>query len=77
MPRVEFKPKIPAFDRAKTVHVLDRAVTVIGQSNVTCIFVNVRARKLKDIAAYTWINYYLAAGNIFGTTAYQPLVSSS
>jgi hypothetical protein len=31
MPRVGFEPTIPAFERAKTVHALDRAVTVIGE----------------------------------------------
>jgi hypothetical protein len=30
MPRVGFDPTIPAFERAKTVHALDRAATVIG-----------------------------------------------
>jgi hypothetical protein len=30
MPRVGFKPKIPAFERAKTVRVLDRTATVVG-----------------------------------------------
>jgi hypothetical protein len=30
MPRVGFEPTIPPFERAKTVHVLDRAVIVIG-----------------------------------------------
>jgi hypothetical protein len=30
MPWVRFEPTIPAFERAKTVHVLDRAATVIG-----------------------------------------------
>jgi hypothetical protein len=29
MPRVEFELTIPAFKRAKTVHALDRAATVI------------------------------------------------
>jgi hypothetical protein len=32
MPRVGFVPTIPAFERAKTVHALDRAATVIGSS---------------------------------------------
>jgi Na+-transporting methylmalonyl-CoA/oxaloacetate decarboxylase gamma subunit len=32
MPRVGFEPTIPAFERAKTVHALDRAATVIGTS---------------------------------------------
>jgi hypothetical protein len=30
MSRVGFEPTIPAFERAKTVHALDRAATVIG-----------------------------------------------
>jgi hypothetical protein len=30
MPRVGFEPKIPVFERAKTVHASDRADTVIG-----------------------------------------------
>jgi hypothetical protein len=30
MPQVRFKPKIPAFERAKMVHALDRVATVIG-----------------------------------------------
>jgi hypothetical protein len=30
MPRVEFEPTIPVFERAKTVHALDCAATVIG-----------------------------------------------
>jgi hypothetical protein len=30
MPQVGFEPTIPVFERPKTVHALDRAVTVIG-----------------------------------------------
>jgi hypothetical protein len=30
MPQVGFEPMIPLFERAKTVHALDRAVTVVG-----------------------------------------------
>jgi hypothetical protein len=30
MPQVGFEPTIPAFQRMKTVHALDRAATVIG-----------------------------------------------
>jgi hypothetical protein len=30
MPQVRFEPTIPVFERAKTVHALDRAATVIG-----------------------------------------------
>jgi hypothetical protein len=31
MPRVVFEPTIPVFERAKIVHALDRATTVIGR----------------------------------------------
>jgi hypothetical protein len=31
---VEFEPTIPAFERAKTVHALDRSDTVTGPKNV-------------------------------------------
>jgi hypothetical protein len=31
MPRAGFKPTIPVFKRAKTVHALDRAATLIGK----------------------------------------------
>jgi hypothetical protein len=34
MPRVGFEPTIPAFERAKTVHALDRTASVIGTVNV-------------------------------------------
>jgi hypothetical protein len=34
MPQVGFEPTIPVFMRVKTVHALDRAVTVIGLSNI-------------------------------------------
>jgi hypothetical protein len=33
MPRVGFEPMTPAFERAKTVHALDRAATVFGLIN--------------------------------------------
>jgi hypothetical protein len=35
MPRVGFEPTIPVFEREKTVHALDRAVTVIGNNAVS------------------------------------------
>jgi hypothetical protein len=40
MPRVGFEPKIPAFERAKTVHALDRAATVIGSEDGTDLQTN-------------------------------------
>jgi hypothetical protein len=33
MPRVRFEPTIPVFERAKTVHALDRAATMIGSND--------------------------------------------
>jgi hypothetical protein len=36
MPWVEFEPMIPAFERAKTVHALDRAATVRGLQSWLC-----------------------------------------
>jgi hypothetical protein len=30
MPQVRFEPTVPGFERAKTVHALDRTATVIG-----------------------------------------------
>jgi hypothetical protein len=38
MPRVGFEPKIPAFERAKTVHALDRAGTMIGISRCVGLY---------------------------------------
>jgi hypothetical protein len=32
MPSMEFEPTIPAFDRPKVVHALDRAATVIDKN---------------------------------------------
>jgi hypothetical protein len=37
MPQVGFEPNIPAFERAKTVHALDCATTVIGQNIIRMI----------------------------------------
>jgi hypothetical protein len=37
MHRVGFEPKILAFERAKTVHALDRAATAIGRSRSACL----------------------------------------
>jgi hypothetical protein len=33
MPRVGFEPTVPAFERTKTIHGLDRAGTVIGSED--------------------------------------------
>jgi hypothetical protein len=36
--RVGFEPKTPVFERAKTVHALDRAATVAGKLCLQCLF---------------------------------------
>jgi hypothetical protein len=40
MPIVGFEPTIPAFERTKTVHALDRAATVIGFLEVGTTFLS-------------------------------------
>jgi hypothetical protein len=35
MPQVGFEPTIPIFERANTVHALDRVVTVIIRAGIT------------------------------------------
>jgi hypothetical protein len=45
MPLVGFKPTIPAFERAKTVHASDRAATVIGNSKAYVVKIRT-AKKL-------------------------------
>jgi hypothetical protein len=42
MPRVEIEPTIPVFERAKTVHALDRSATVIGRNSITDLKFNIR-----------------------------------
>jgi hypothetical protein len=46
MPRVGFEPMIVVFERAKTVHALDRAATVIES------LVNYREQKSKTNSKY-------------------------
>jgi hypothetical protein len=55
MPRVGFEPMTPVFERAKTVHMLDRAATMIGnlyyrrtKSNFA-ILTNVRGKILTNL----------------------------
>jgi hypothetical protein len=42
MPRVGFEPTIPDFERAKAVHALDRAVTVIGMYMFSVLDIHIR-----------------------------------
>jgi hypothetical protein len=41
MPRMGFEPTTPVFKRAKTVHALDGAATVIGLCTLPKILINV------------------------------------
>jgi hypothetical protein len=41
MPRVGFEPKMPMFDRAKTVHILDRAGHCDKQSKYCLLQIHV------------------------------------
>jgi hypothetical protein len=34
MPQMGFEPTIPAFEREKTVHALDRAASVVGKAHI-------------------------------------------
>jgi hypothetical protein len=49
MPCVGFEPTIPAFERAKTVHALDRAAAVIGNAiyNAAAVITAMNNRKRK------------------------------
>jgi hypothetical protein len=51
MPRVGFEPTIRVFERAKTVHALDRSVTVIEDKG-RIFFINVRIVLSDDMASY-------------------------
>jgi hypothetical protein len=43
MPEVGFESTIPVFERAKTVHALDGAATVIVKLLITCRFLKLGA----------------------------------
>jgi hypothetical protein len=48
MPRVGFESTIPVFERAKTVHALDRAATVIGSvCMATLLLTNILSLTIK------------------------------
>jgi hypothetical protein len=53
MPQVGFKPTIPAFERSKTVHALDRVVTVIDSTSFSSSKTEGRRRMLSTHASYS------------------------
>jgi hypothetical protein len=48
MPQVGFEPMTPVFERAKTVHVLDRAATIISFSLILATVVRANFVTLKE-----------------------------
>jgi hypothetical protein len=46
MLQVEFKPTIPVFERAKTIHALDRAATVIDLHIIIFIIIIIWCMRL-------------------------------
>jgi hypothetical protein len=66
MSRVWFEPTIPAFEREKTVHALDRAATVIGASN---IHRNVNSLSLPCFLPRAWQYFPKILWNLLRTLA--------
>jgi hypothetical protein len=59
MPRVEFEPTIPAFERAKTVHALDRTASVIGYAGTVYVnyLLHISAfRPSSNMHTYCWLH---------------------
>jgi hypothetical protein len=52
MPRVGFEPKTPIFERAKTVHALNWAVTVIGRNRLQGLTFLRSIMSLSDLCMY-------------------------
>jgi hypothetical protein len=61
MSRVGFEPTIPAFERAKTVHALDRAAAVIGLmgSKIGVIYTALASISLAVICYDTNISFFV------------------
>jgi hypothetical protein len=57
MPQVGFEPKIPVFERAKTVDALDRAATVIGRFHTTRITTNNNINSLNHCYKHYVLRY--------------------
>jgi hypothetical protein len=57
MPRVGFEPTVAVFERAKTVHTLDRAANVTGGHIITCFKThfneNLNTKQLASLAVVT------------------------
>jgi hypothetical protein len=60
MPRVGFERTIPVFERAKTVHALDPATTMIGKRMKDCEARTVKNQSVVNLQTYfiNDIEYY-------------------
>jgi hypothetical protein len=66
MPRVGFEPTIPAFERAKTVHALDRTTTVIGSNIIGLkIYVNGYFATLHQVISLCSVERYVVTLYIY------------
>jgi hypothetical protein len=75
MPLVGFEPTIPAFERAKTVHALDRAATVIGHKRTILATKLVWSRDIFIFASHTKLNNQTGKGHTFLSWNLLTLVS--
>jgi hypothetical protein len=67
MPQVEFESTIPAYERAKTVHALDRAATVIGLC-FTIISTNIMNGASEATRFHTWASVPPPVAHVNGVT---------
>jgi hypothetical protein len=59
MPRVGLEPTTPVFERAKTVHALDRAATVIGSIMFYPLHISIITdHRGHRIVTLKWIEFY-------------------
>jgi hypothetical protein len=64
MPWVGFEPKIPAFERAKTVHALDRSTTVIENLELLCLIIRVQNKNKTNSLACSPQAIYTGIGEV-------------
>jgi hypothetical protein len=72
MPQVGFELTIPVFERAKTVHALDRAVTVIGNFCISlykCMYMLNTCLFVIDRSIDNLLNYALTCYSIYHRSA--------
>jgi hypothetical protein len=79
MPRVGFEPTIPVFERAKTVHALDRATTVLCIRLLCITYINwgrgLRYRPRVAVTVYAHIQEILPFDSRSGQQLSPPRIS--